>query len=122
MVPLLHLKMDYILKNRVAEYRTAQKIKKWQLAHRLGMSRPYVTRLEHGDIQPSLKTALRIAKCLGKPVEEIFKLVEDGGNQLASAARALEASASEAHPKSNFPASLGSVGEQTSNKAETVKG
>lgn len=65
------------LNNRLAECRAAKGINKSQLAMRLDMSRAYVTRLERGDIQPSLETALRIARYFRRPVEEIFRLVED---------------------------------------------
>ncbi len=55
----------------------AKGIKKSQLAFHLKMSRAYVTRLERGDIQPSIESALRIARYFKKPVDEIFQLVEE---------------------------------------------
>jgi putative transcriptional regulator len=85
--------MSCPLTNRLAEYRTARKLKKSQLAHYLGKSRAYVTRLERGDIQPRLEVALRIARRLHKPVEEIFQLPD-----------AICPSASETNSQSNFPA------------------
>ena len=71
--------MSRKLTNRLAECRAARGIKKYQLAFRLKMSRAYVTRLERGDIRPSFETAIRIARIFGKPVEEIFQLVEGDG-------------------------------------------
>ena len=71
--------MRYKLTNQLAECLDARGIKKSQLAFRLKMSRAYVTRLERGDIRPSVETAIRIARIYGKPVEEIFQLVEGGG-------------------------------------------
>jgi putative transcriptional regulator len=116
--------MNCTLKNRVAEYRAARGIKNWQLARRLGMSRSYVTRIEHEEIQPSLKSALRIARCLGKPVEEIFQLTENGANRLARPARGLEASVGEAPSRSNFPAvppsTTGNQNNLTENNNEKV--
>jgi putative transcriptional regulator len=78
--------MNYLLKNRLGECRAARGMKKSQLAFRLKMSRAYVTRLERGDIRPSLETAVRIARMFGKPVEEVFQLVEEDGKARAEAA------------------------------------
>lgn len=69
-------KMRSKLTNQLAECRTAKGIKKSQLAFRLRMSRGYITRLESGEIQPSIEAALRIARYFGKPVEQIFQLSE----------------------------------------------
>ena len=63
--------------NRLAERLAAKGVKKSQLAFWLKMSRAYVTRLERGDIRPSIETALRISSYFKKPVEEIFQLVEE---------------------------------------------
>jgi putative transcriptional regulator len=71
--------MSRKLTNQLAECRAARGIKKSQLAFRLKMSRAYVTHLERGDIRPSFETAIRIAHIFGKPVEEIFQLVEGDG-------------------------------------------
>jgi putative transcriptional regulator len=115
------------LKNRLAECRAARGIKKSQLAYRLKMSRAYVTRLERGDIRPSFETAIRIARVFGKPVEEIFQLVEGDGklSQAACPAKGPGATASESPYKSNFPAvrpsTMGSQLNPTENKQEKVK-
>jgi putative transcriptional regulator len=69
--------MSCSFKNRLAECRAAKGIKKSQLAYYIGMSRGYVTRLERGDISPSAEAMMRIARYFGKPVEEIFQLVEE---------------------------------------------
>lgn len=70
-------KMQYKITNRLAERLAAKGVKKSQLAFWLKMSRAYVTRLECGDIRPSIETALRIGSYFKKPVEEIFQLVEE---------------------------------------------
>jgi len=62
--------------NQLAECLAAKEMKKSQLAHRLHMSRAYVTRLVNGDIRPSLEAAIRIARFFRKPVEDIFQLEE----------------------------------------------
>jgi putative transcriptional regulator len=66
----------FILKNRLAECLAAKKINQSRLARRLFMSRAYVSRLMRGEIEPSIKAAFRIARYFGKPIEEIFELVE----------------------------------------------
>jgi len=65
--------MRYLLRNRIAECRTAKGMNKSQLAFRLKMCRASVTRLERGDIRPSIETALRLAALFKKPVGEIFQ-------------------------------------------------
>ena len=65
------------IKNQLANCRAEKAITKSQLAHRLKMSRAYVTRLECGQIQPSIQVALRLARYFGKPVEQIFHLVAE---------------------------------------------
>lgn len=103
--------MKHILKNHVAECREALKIKNWQLARRLGKSRAYVTRLEQGQIQPSLSAALVIAAVLGKRVEEVFEFVPDGESQPANPV-------GEAIPSKNFPFALPSALGNQSNPTE----
>ena len=72
--------MRCTLNNRLAECLAAKGMKKSQLAFRLKMTRAYVTRLERGDVHPGIEAAIRIARILGKPVEEIFQLVEGAEN------------------------------------------
>jgi putative transcriptional regulator len=71
--------MSHKLTNRLAECRAAKGISKSQLAYYLDLDRASVTRLERGDIRPSIETALRISSYFKKPVEEIFQLVEGDG-------------------------------------------
>jgi len=68
--------MSRKLTNRLAECRAAKGISKSQLAHYLGLNRASVTRLERGDIWPSIETAFRLAAYFKRPVDEIFRLVE----------------------------------------------
>ena len=79
--------MSRKLTNQLAECRAARGIKKSQLAFWLKMSRAYVTRLERGDIRPSIETALRIARYFKKPVEEIFQLVEQAAKPISRPCR-----------------------------------
>jgi Predicted transcriptional regulators len=46
------------------------------LARRIGAARSYITKLENGQLQPSGAVMLRFAHVLGRPVEEIFQLIE----------------------------------------------
>ena len=116
-------RMELKLINRLAECRTAKGISKSQLAFYLKLDRASVTRLERGDIRPRIETALRLAAYFKKPVDEIFQLVEvDREGQPVTPAKGLDAFVSSVPPKSNFPASLGSVGEQTTNHTGTKKG
>ena len=69
--------MRYKLTNRLAELLAAKGVKKSQLAYWLKMSRASVTRLERGEVRPSIQTALRLAAYFKKPVDEIFQLVEE---------------------------------------------
>jgi len=69
--------MKFGLNNRLAECRAAKGINKSQLAYRLKKSRAYVTRLERGDIKPSIEVALNLARYFGKSVEFIFQLAEE---------------------------------------------
>jgi DNA-binding XRE family transcriptional regulator len=71
--------MNFTLKNHLAACLAEKGIRQWQLARRLRMSRGYVCRLCGGSLHPKLKVALRIAYLLGKPVEQIFQLVEEEG-------------------------------------------
>jgi putative transcriptional regulator len=63
--------------NRLAECLAAKGISKSQLAYYLKLDRASVTRLERGDIRPSIETAFRLAAYFKKPVDEIFQLVEE---------------------------------------------
>jgi putative transcriptional regulator len=70
--------MKCAIQSRLAECLAERKTSKSQLAFRLGLSRAHVTRMAQGDVSPSLGLALKIAKQMGRPVEEIFQLAEDG--------------------------------------------
>ena len=96
--------MKFKLNNQLAECLAERQIRQSQLAYRLKVSPAYVCRVIKGDMRPSLESAIRIARYFGKPVEGIFQLVEEKTKQC------------------NFPASLGSVGEQTKREAGTMKG
>lgn len=47
-----------------------------RLAQEVGVSRQTINAIETGRFDPSLPLALRLAHLLGRPVEEIFRLVD----------------------------------------------
>jgi len=62
-----------MITNSVSKWRTAKGVSKAHLARRVGVDRSYVTKLEHGKMQPSGEMMFRIAKYLGQPLEEVFQ-------------------------------------------------
>lgn len=48
-----------------------------QLAQRLGMSQPAISKLVRGLLQPSLHEALRISRIVGVPVESLVTRGDD---------------------------------------------
>ena len=72
--------MNCKLTNKLAECREAKGISKSQLAHYLDLDRATITRLERGDIRPSIETAFRLAAYFKKAVGDIFQFVEEDDN------------------------------------------
>ncbi|WP_066912491.1 helix-turn-helix transcriptional regulator [Millisia brevis] len=58
--------------NIVRRLRTERGWTQAELAEHLGVSRQTVNSLEKGRYDPSLPLAFRIARVLGRPIEEIF--------------------------------------------------
>lgn len=50
-----------------------------ELGQRVGVTRQTIAAIEQGRYSPKLETGLRIARVFGKPVEEIFRWEEEGG-------------------------------------------
>jgi transcriptional regulator with XRE-family HTH domain len=59
--------------NSVAKWRAVKRVSKAHLARQVGVHRSYVTKLEHGTMQPSGEMMFRIAKYLGQPLIEVFQ-------------------------------------------------
>ena len=72
-----------MIKNQLTRSREARGLRKSQLAYYARVNRSSITKLEQGALTPSLELALRIARCLKTPIEEIFQLVEDGRPSLS---------------------------------------
>ena len=66
--------MTDVLHNRVRELREAQGWTQLHLAERMGVSRKTVNTIENGVFAPSALVALKMARALGKPVDDIFWL------------------------------------------------
>jgi len=61
-----------ILKNRLKEIRSEQKLSQAQLAEIVGVSRNTISSIETGQFNPTAKLALVICIALDKKFEEIF--------------------------------------------------
>jgi putative transcriptional regulator len=64
------------LENRLRESRVAAGWTQAELAERVGVSRKTINTVENGVFIPSTVLALKLARALGRPVEELFSLVE----------------------------------------------
>ncbi len=61
------------MKNRVRVLRSEMDWSQADLAERLGVSRQSVNAIETGKFDPSLPLAFRLARLLGKRIEEMFE-------------------------------------------------
>lgn len=68
--------MPKILHNRLKEERERLQITQAQLAEKVGVSRKTINTVENGVFIPSTVLALKLAKAIGKSVEQLFFLAE----------------------------------------------
>lgn len=61
-----------ILKNRLKQVRTEQKLSQAQLAAMVGVSRNTISSIETGQFNPTAKLALILCIALNKKFEELF--------------------------------------------------
>ncbi len=61
-----------VLKNRLKEIRSEQKLSQAQLAELVGVSRNTISSIETGQFNPTAKLALVLCIALNKKFEEIF--------------------------------------------------
>lgn len=66
------------LENNLKEFRNEKGLNQADLGALVGVSRQTISLIERGDYNPSITVCLKLAKVLGKSVEEIFTYVEDG--------------------------------------------
>jgi len=67
------------LRNRIGEYRAALDLTQGALAEMIGVSRKTINTVENGVFVPSTTLALKLARALGRPVEDSFVLAPDAG-------------------------------------------
>jgi putative transcriptional regulator len=65
------------LGNRLKELRARNNLTQEDLAKRVDVSRQTIISIEKGEYTPSTLLALRIAKTLGLPFEEVFFLISE---------------------------------------------
>ena len=62
------------MKNRIKERRKAIGYRQQDLAEALGVSRQAIVAIENDKYNATLELAMRLARYLGIPVEELFQL------------------------------------------------
>ena len=62
------------MKNRVKELRTMQGLTALALSDKAGITSQSLLNIESGNQLPSVKTALKLARLLNVPVDELFIL------------------------------------------------
>ncbi len=65
------------MKNRIKELRKNQNLRQEDIAARLQVSRQTINAIENNKYNPTLELAMKLAKLLDTPVEEIFILEEN---------------------------------------------
>ena len=69
------------MRNRLRVLRAEREWSQTDLGDRVGVSRQAVTAIETGKYDPSLPLALKMARLFGLPVEAIFFLDEERGEE-----------------------------------------
>ena len=59
-------------KNRIKELRKAKKMKQAAMADRVGILQSEISEIETGERKPNVYLARKIAKVLGKTIDDIF--------------------------------------------------
>ena len=62
------------MKNCIKELRRARGLRQEDLAGLLGVSRQTIGAMENNKYDPTLELAMKVARLLGRPVEDIFFL------------------------------------------------
>jgi putative transcriptional regulator len=65
------------LRNRLRELRAEHDLTQAALAEQVGVSRKTINTIENGVFIPSTLLALKLARALGRPVEDIFALDDE---------------------------------------------
>ena len=67
----------FLLRNRVRELRARHHFSQTKLGNRVGVTRQTIGFIEKGEFSPSVTLALRLARALHIPLEELFWLEEE---------------------------------------------
>ena len=59
-------------KNRIKEFRKQKRMKQLALANKVGIFQSEISEIETGERKPNIYLAKKIAKVLGRSVDEIF--------------------------------------------------
>ena len=62
------------MKNRINELRKSQKLTQDELANAVGVSRQTINAIENDKYNPTLELAIKLARYLRIPVEDLFIL------------------------------------------------
>lgn len=65
------------LKNKLKEYRVRLGVNQANMGKLVGVSRQTISQIERGDYSSSVTLALKITKCCGVMVEDIFEYTEE---------------------------------------------
>lgn len=65
------------MRNIIKQLRKQAELRQEDMAQALGVSRQTIIAIENDKYNPTLELAMRIARLLGRPVEEIFFLEGD---------------------------------------------
>ncbi len=63
--------------NQIRHWRGERGVTQEQLAKLSGVTRQTIIALEAGKYSPSLELAFRLARCLGRDLEEVFQFSEE---------------------------------------------
>ena len=64
--------MDVVIENRIAEFRKERGLSQHKLAQAVDLKRRSIMAYEAGTISPTLETAYKICKVLGRDITEVF--------------------------------------------------
>lgn len=62
------------MENRIHAFRKAADLRQEDLARELGVTRQTINAIENNKYDPTLALAMKLARLLGQPVEELFLL------------------------------------------------
>jgi putative transcriptional regulator len=62
------------IRNKLKDFRFENRMNQGEFAEYLGILQQQYNRYEKNNVQPNLETALKIAKKLNVPVEDIFEM------------------------------------------------